>query len=428
MNAGGAKLWIVMGRPTRLPGAMIAVDVLGRQFPGGCHLLRDDSSWWNRAAWQQFVHRFAGAHQFRRVPTCRGLLDVPRLYRDLSVRKAAVAALPIDPQHDVLLCLASVTGLANAAASVHRGVRKILCIAKADYERLNQAPERLYFRFTTSGWLQNRLIEPLLGLDRTLHFKPRINPGGDGVRLVRLEKNPGDIYDKIVVMSNSGCELPSGRRGAPAASQQSTASEQLLASRFPSIAELDRPGRAAAAARVAPPDTVVFFGTPFFLVYNLPPNEYVIYLNRCLDFIRTHYPGRRLLYRPHPAETAEASQLNLAGFEIEDDREAAELYFLRRFAEIEAVYSVSSTVSRVALNNGLNAYALWRSFSFPETAARFFEAMMGDVPPEFDIADLGTAPIPYQHNLRAAPGTFSFSEALKLAVSLELPRRSASGW
>ena len=77
---------------------------------------------------------------------------------------------------------------------------------------------------------------------------------------------------------------------------------------------------------------VVFFGTPFLLVRNLTPEQYVEVLNRCLDYLRAHYGERcRLVYRPHPAETQEQERLQLQGFEIENDREVAELYFVKNF-------------------------------------------------------------------------------------------------
>jgi hypothetical protein len=47
----------------------------------------------------------------------------------------------------------------------------------------------------------------MAGLNRTLHFKPRINPGGDGVRVERLQKNPDFLYHRIVVMSNGGTDV-----------------------------------------------------------------------------------------------------------------------------------------------------------------------------------------------------------------------------
>ena len=159
------------------------------------------------------------------------------------------------------------------------------------------------------------------------------------------------------------------------------------------------------------------------LVKNLAPEVYIEHLNRCLDYIRQNYPDRDLVYRPHPFEKGEASKLNLTGFRVENDREVADLYFLRHFAAIEAVYSVSSTVSRTALNNGLNSYALWRCFPFSETQTKFFRKVMGNVPSEFEIIDLTKPPVAYQDQPASAEATAggqsSFSNALRRAVDLK---------
>jgi len=410
------KLWIVISRPDRLPNALVAADALRERFPGGIHLLREESKWWENANWQEFVRDFSEVHAFPKVKTCRGLKDLPRLYRENVDRQRGVGALPIDPDNDVLLCVAGLLGLGNAALSAHPDVFKILCASQKAFGELTRHGDRARFRFTTSGWLQNRVVEPLAGVERTIHYKPRINPGGDGVRLRRLQKDPEEIFDVIIFMSNSGGELPA------------RAEDQVIPSRFPSIAEL----RSFSAqfnrelATASPSGggrgrrgRVIFFGTPFLLVKNLAPEVYIENLNRCLDYIRQNYPGRALIYRPHPFEKGEAGKLNLAGFRVEDDREVADLYFLRHFAEIEAVYSVSSTVSRTALNNGLNSYALWRCFPFSETQTKFFRKVMGDVPPEFEISDLTKSPVAYQDRQSTAAGQNSFSNALQRAVNLK---------
>ena len=420
------KLWIVISRPDRLPNALVAADALSDRFPGGIHLLREESKWWENANWQEFVRDFSEVHAFPKVRTCRGLKDLPRLYRENVDRQRGVGALPIDPENDVLLCLAGLLGLGNAALSAHPDVFKILSASQKAFGELTRHGDRARFRFTTSGWLQNRLVEPLAGVERTIHYKPRINPGGDGVRLRRLQKDPDEIFDVIIFMSNSGGELPA------------RAEHQIIPSRFPSIAEL----RSFSAqfnrehATASPSDggqgrpasvelrrgehcRVIFFGTPFLLVKNLEPAVYIEHLDRCLDYIRQNYPGRVLIYRPHPFEKGEATKLKLDGFRVEDDREVADLYFLRHFAGIEAVYSVSSTVSRTALNNGLNSYALWRCFPFSETQTKFFRKVMGDVPPEFEISDLTKPPIAYQDRQSMVAGQNSFSNALLRAMNLK---------
>jgi hypothetical protein len=411
VDNSGAKLWIAMTRPIRLPIALAAAQKLYDRFPGGLHLLREHSNWWEHGNWKPFASEFRSRHVFDRVATCRGLRDLSRLYRESRERQSRLSALPINRDIDVILCFGGTVTLANALVSAHPDVFKILCISSKAYQDLTATGDAWHFRFTTSGWLQNRIIEPRVGLERTLDFKPWINPGGDGVRLVRLQRTPAEIYDAVIVLSNSGHEL---RKDAPG---------NVIAAKFPSIGDL----RAISEKIASEQDRrrrVIFFGTPFLLIHNLPPDVYIKHLDLCLDYIRRHYGGDRdLIYRPHPAERNEAARLNLDGFEIEDDREVAELYFLRHFESIDAVFSVSSTVSRTALNNGFNAYCLWRCFPFPQSSASFFEKVMGEVPPEFDIRDLSRPPIPYADRATSHDDALSFSAALESA--LEMRRREA---
>lgn len=402
----GRKLWIVLARPDRLHAALVAAQAAGNRFAGGCHLLYEHSTWWERAQWQEYAERFTSVRAFRRVETCRGLRDLPRLYRENIERHRAMAELSIDSRRDVLLTLAGTLSIANAASSAYPSMFKILGIARHMFDELIRPIDRRNFRFTTSGWFQNRIVEPLAGVERTVNLRPRFRRGGDGVRVSRFLRGIEQIYDVSIVMSNSGRDRPA-REGSA-----------ILPARFPSIADLhDRKG----GARDLAEKRVVFFGTPFLLIRNLKPEVYIERLNNCLDYLRRNYPANCcLIYRPHPAEKNEASRLDLQRFEIEDDREAAELYFLRHYLAIEAVYSVSSTVSRVALNNGLDAYSFWRCFNFPTTAAAFFESVMGDVPPGFDVRDLAIPPVRYQEEHAPRDRGESFSKALNRALDLHL--------
>ncbi len=388
---------------------MAAAQILRPLFPGGIHLLREESKWWKRARWEPFGSRFAAVHAFKRVETCRGLRDLPRLYRESAERRLAIGELPIDPAQDMIFCIGGILTISNATASAHPQVRKVLCISAKVYRQLHQAGARARYRFTTSGWLQNRIVEPMAGLHRTLRFKPRMNAGGDGVRLERLQKVPEEFYDAIVVMSNSGHDIAAD------------APPKIVASCFPTIAELrDLPPESATGMEK---QRVIFFGTPFDLIHNLSPQVYIEYLNRCLDYLRANFRPYDLIYRPHPNETGEAQRLNLERFRIEDDREAAELYFLRHFASIAAVFSVSSTVSRTAFNNGLNAYAMYPLFPFSKQQAEFFSGVMGEVPRYFHIRDLHSAPVAYQPVLPS--NDRSFDAGLLAAVAAVHDRRTS---
>ena len=276
------------------------------------------------------------------------------------------------------MTLSGITSLSNALASAYPEVSKLLCTTVKKYVDASRPYSWWRYRHTTSGWLQNRFLEPRAGLRRTLHLKPWWG-GGDGIRLERLEQSLEEVFEAILVLSNHGGELPAG------------AGTNVFPARFPSINDLNLPEPSANGTGNIR-EKVVFFGTPFLLVRNLPPGVYAECLNRCLDHLRRFYgPEYKLVYRPHPAETSERERLRLDRFAIEEDRQVAELYFLRHRRSINAIYSVSSTVSRVALNYGLNGYALWRNFPFDEPAGAYFASLMGQVPPEFEPTSLGPA-------------------------------------
>ena len=192
-----------------------------------------------------------------------------------------------------------------------------------------------------------------------------------------------NIFRAILLLSNDGTELPP------------SAGSNVHPAPFPTLRDLDEwvfTQNNTSSQRPA----VVFFGTPFLLVHNLPPAVYREHLNACLQALRRWYGADcELLYRPHPAETTEREQLDLTDFQIAKDRQVAELFFLQHFHRIQAVLSVSSTVSRVALNYGLNAYTLWRCFPFDDTASEYFTTLMGHVPSEFDVHSLGAPPVAY---------------------------------
>jgi hypothetical protein len=375
------RLHIALARPDRLIEAL-ALVLRARGSFAACHLIYENSAWWNRNRLEEFRPLFGRIDAVPKVRANRGLSDLPRQWRALRDRQRQLAGLGIQPG-DVIVCLAAITGLANALASAYPGIPKILCVALKKYLDASREPDFRKYRHTTSGWWQNHLLEPANGIGRTLHLKPWRSCGGDGIRLERLERPLPQVFQGIVVLSNHGTDLPAGHP------------EHVFASPFPDLTEL-RPLLPALQAPAAGPPEVVFFGTPFLLVRNLPPAQYAEILNRCLDYLRRHYAGKcRLGYRPHPAEKKELQRLRLEGFAVEDDGEVAELYLLRHARSIAAVFSVSSTVSRVAANFGLNAYCFWRCFPFAPAACAYFESMMGQVPPEFDIRALDEAPAAY---------------------------------
>lgn len=407
------RLWLVITRPDKLPSALLAADALAARFPGGCHLLLERTHWWDAVRWPaSWRARFHAIHDFARVPTCRGLRDLPRLIAALRERRAVVHELGV-AQGDLIVCFAGLTRLANAVVSAFPLARKLLCVPERKLLDLLAPVDRRAYRWTAPGWLQNRVAEPLAGLHRTLDFKRRDGCGGDGARRVRFAWQPGEIFHACLAFTDQ--QLPAG--GSPS----ETKNFPTVRCRFPDVRAL-----LATPANHEKRRAVIFFGTPFLLVRNLPVKVYATHLLRCLEAISRWFPEHEKIYRPHPAETTESALLDLPahGFRRESDGLVAELYFLENFARIAAVFSVSSTASRRALELGLNAYTLWRTFPFQPAQRAFFAAAAEGLPEAFEVHDLSSPPRAHaecsEREQTTAGALPSFVEALQLAADCAL--------
>ncbi len=111
------------------------------------------------------------------------------------------------------------------------------------------------------------------------------------------------------------------------------------------------------------PRIVVFFSTDFF---NLPTdsnrNLFIERTNQALEYIRTQFPGRTLLYQAHPNEHDEQKYLDLEGFTIGEPT-IAEVFLFEHAAEIEYVFSINSWASASAYLMGLSAAVLFEAFA-----------------------------------------------------------------
>ena len=101
---------------------------------------------------------------------------------------------------------------------------------------------------------------------------------------------------------------------------------------------------------------VIFFGTNFLgdaLPRDWNEKLFIERTNQMLDYIRRHFPGRRLLYQPHPNETTEHQLFNLHGFVV-GEKVIAELFLYENAERIEYTFSACSGASISAYAMGLN--------------------------------------------------------------------------
>lgn len=111
-------------------------------------------------------------------------------------------------------------------------------------------------------------------------------------------------------------------------------------------------------------EMVIFFGNDAATFYKMGTDEnlYVKRCNECLDYIRREFKGYKLCYKPHPADKAEQTALNLEGFNFLEDKINAELLLLQNHNQIRAVFSLGSASCLSAYSMGLNAHVFYKCF------------------------------------------------------------------
>jgi len=290
--------------------------------------------------------------------------------------KKRISSLKIQPS-DIIIGFAGIIFGENIVISMHPKNLKIAVMHGQTYEECTRPIAKKFYTNTVEGWLANWIIEPLTGLHRTYYMKDRLHQGLHW--WARYRKPLLEIYDKAVVLGNFPSQTGSN----------------ILTMPFPYVLGLKKTRNNHSSKE---PQKVVFFGTDFlgFITSQMEPEVYVQKLNACLSFLREKFGSTyKLVYRPHPADTAERHLLDLNQFEIEDDGMLSELYLYRNIDNIHAVFSDVSSSSRSALHFFINAYSFLNLFPYDEAMKHYFRLAMGNVPDDFYINDLSMMPKRY---------------------------------
>ena len=94
--------------------------------------------------------------------------------------------------------------------------------------------------------------------------------------------------------------------------------------------------------------------------------SYIETTNHILSVLSDCYLNQdvKLYYKPHPRE--ETIHFDLAGFEVLKEPRTSEMLFARDRSSIKAAYSVASNSSATAALMGINSYALYKLYQYPD--------------------------------------------------------------
>ncbi|MDP3954709.1 MAG: hypothetical protein Q8Q06_04865 [bacterium] len=146
----------------------------------------------------------------------------------------------------------------------------------------------------------------------------------------------------------------------------------------------------SALGSVINPDTsgreskmVIFLGSDFKNIPGVNVKEFAKIQNLCLDYVRRECRGYDLRYKPHPAETDEASLMDLSGFKIES-KILAEIFYFKNARKIKYVFAAFSYGNIAAYDSGFNSYMFFDLFrnAIDEPTFSGFKKYFSKIPKE----------------------------------------------
>lgn len=374
------KSWIVIDHPQQLAIAIWVSRSLKKEFGQNSNLVISRHAYWKGIKFSEYRKEFSKVKWFERLdyplPSFSlylqfvvSLLLIPKFYKlSKFVKNLGIG------KGDIIIGLSTQQFLENKILRFYSETKRIGVVPMAVYRN-----SRKRFLWETHKYSLGSFIVKRLQYIFRMHeviciYRKRIGPKRDGDTIQRYKKPISKIYDFLLVMENSGTNFSNRTRA------------KIIRTRYPYTLNL---GNVKKSAR----KMVIFLGEAPFLTSNLDSKIKIELMNKCLGFLRKNY-GRKyeLIYKPHPRSDSELKVLDLREFIIYKGHDPAEIFFIKNRSNIHAVFSVSSTSSRSALNCGLPSYVFYKIFPFEPSVEKDWVNLLGKMPNNSVIVNFDQKP------------------------------------
>lgn len=377
------KFWIVVDHPQQLVIAIWTSRNCVKQFGVKANLIVSRHAYWRGVSIDQYRDEFAKIRSFERLdypPPSLSLylqsavciLMIPKLFKMAKfVRQLKIGS------RDVIIGLSTQQFLENKILSTYLTTKKIGVVAAHTYNNSKKMILWENYRYSLGSFVV-KYLEYFFGMKEVVcKYRKRKGPLLDGDTVQRFKKPLAENYDYLLVMKNTPENSPiDSHKGKP----------NVLFTSYPFSYDLRK-------IKVRRRKAVVYLGEDFLAADNTNHKTHTALVNRCLDYLRDNYgKSYDLIYKPHPRWNRELGVLNLTGFKIYNDREPAEMFYVKNRINIHAVFSVISTAARSAINAGLSSYLFYKMFPFKKSTLKDWGVLLGDVPNGSYITDFNHKP------------------------------------
>lgn len=371
MSDNRKNYWIILDHPKQFLIALYLTTHIKKKHGGKVNLLISKHEYWKYFDIKKYKNNFGSITWFGRLDYpppmmnkikqfLASLLLVPRLFF-LKLKSKTINF----HKQDVIIGLSLCQFLENMILSNNPYLKSISILPLSEYFYYENKPDPknfvLGFSSKFSGW-----IIKVFGMYETIysHRKGR-KKLGDGDYFLAFRKSLKDIYSGIILTVTKVDRNMSKL-------QSDAKNNNIFVSEYPDIefGKID----------IEKKKKIVFMGQPLLLLGNRDKKSYLNKLNQCLNYLYKVYGKKyELIYKTHPRENIDDSLLDLKQYRIEKKRQPAEIYFMENKENIEAVFSVSSSTSRSALNAGIKSYLFAKLFQHDKNFIKDLYMACGEI-------------------------------------------------
>lgn len=360
-------LWISLYHPNTILTAIGLILLLRDRFTVNC--LIENHPYWkgmdvqplsrycNKIIW------FSGVgfskHFFREIFK---LHKVKKIIKNLDVKK-----------DDVFVALDNKPFLDNVFMSIHKSVRKFKITVYREWnDSLDKflASHKGYKELLTSK-IWNWTIIPFFNLNPIVYLE---NSDRSLYYLI-YKKGDKKIFDEFIYLKNYD-EDASGKNEIY--KLYGIAKDELV----------DR-------NKNSQKNTIVFFGEgrKHFDEYHFN------FVNQCLRYIETFFPGFSYLYKPHPFDddNYEVKNVVLGKFKLYEEKDVTELFLIKNLNNIKFCFSISSTSLESCFDMGIKSYFFIKLYSnYPKDFYSLILGQIGRLGKDAFIESFDIPPLDYQ--------------------------------
>lgn len=381
MSKSKYKSWIVIDHPAQFLLACNLSIFLNKKYGSKSELLISKHDYWKNFDLTRYKHLFSRIFWFYRFDFAPPGMNIIKqiivsllLVPQLLILNMRLRMLKIKKE-DLVFGLSNGTFFENVIISNYCVLRKIAIVSYQDYNYWLKKPKSKKFR-TNIAIIITQFINSIFNMHKiTFLYRKNTKTLGDGDYYVGYAEKINKVFDILILTIGGFIDF---KKTFPF-------DKNIFLAKYPNL--LQRYSREKIKKKI------IFLGENYIQGIKIDRDIFTRESNKYLNYLREQYAEKyTLIYKPHPNETNETDYLDLAGFEIINDKRPAEIYFTENIKNIKAVFSTVSSAVMRSNYLGIDSYLFFKLLPFDKVRFSTYDTLFATLPEECFILNLKESP------------------------------------